>query len=185
METDRFLDEKRLRAAFAEFDLDGSGSISVDELKQVFAGCTHDGKVDEEMIDAILEQVDTNGDGEIDFEEFQDLMCITASQPSKEALRSWTTYTRAKSMKQLGSARKLVPPSSSFKGLRRFMSLKIDSGAVMTEKDPNDPPMLAPALEDFSSSFLTTSSSDEEETSSTPSAQDETTSPHIVASAWA
>ena len=37
----------------------------------------------------ILEQVDGNSDGEIDFEEFQTMMAITASQPSKDAVKAW------------------------------------------------------------------------------------------------
>lgn len=85
MEKD-LLDEDRLLAAFNEFDLDGSGSISVDELKQVFSGFA---AVDGDAIDAIIEQVDMNNDGEIDFNDFQTMMLLTTSQPSMETLEAW------------------------------------------------------------------------------------------------
>ena len=125
------LDEKRLRAVFAEFDLDGSGSISVDELKEIFGRFTSDGVVDEEMLDAIIYQVDKNGDGEIDFEEFRDFMCITASKPSKETVRAWTTRNKSKSMKHL-TAGKARSSLRSVKGLRRSKSLKVTKGGEMT-----------------------------------------------------
>lgn len=82
---------KQLRAVFDVFDLDGSGAISVDELRQVltqganptaehitpdgsiplgtcgFASVLPDGKTVEEVMLAL----DTNGTGQVEFEEFE------------------------------------------------------------------------------------------------------------------
>ena len=99
------------------------------------------------MIDAIVEQVDCNGDGEIDFEEFQTLMCITASQPTKETLRAWTT--RAKSMSHLGTGQAI---GVSTRGLRGFVSM--DECSVPFQKKGAD----LSIIEDLSSSFKTESS---------------------------
>jgi len=61
-------------SAFAVFDQDGDGRITLDELKQilengavehVFEGCKSED---------LLREVDANGDGSIDFEEFMEMM---------------------------------------------------------------------------------------------------------------
>ena len=54
-------------------DKDGSGSISKEELKQVFGSglaSTHG----EQIWDDIMKEVDQNQDGEIQFEEFEAAM---------------------------------------------------------------------------------------------------------------
>jgi calmodulin len=58
--------------AFAAFDLDGSGKIGIDELKQLLE---RDKKLadDSEWMKVILE-ADQDNDGEIDLVEFKDLM---------------------------------------------------------------------------------------------------------------
>ncbi|CAB9507571.1 MAP kinase-activated protein kinase 2 (Fragment) [Seminavis robusta] len=84
MQTDG-LQEKRLRAAFDEFDIDRSGSISENELKQIFGACEGNEVIDEEAINAILAQVDGNGDGEICFDEFQTMMSLKCGK--KESLQ--------------------------------------------------------------------------------------------------
>jgi len=78
MEAD-LLDETRLRAAFQEFDLDDSGSISLDELVAMFSGLSN-GTMDQGTIQAIMRQVDDNDDGEIDFDEFHKMMAPQARQ---------------------------------------------------------------------------------------------------------
>lgn len=74
--------------------MDGSGSISIDELKEVFySGCNEE-TVDQAMVDAIIQSVDKDGDNEIDFEEFRCMMLLTAtaSQPSKTTLNGSTGF---------------------------------------------------------------------------------------------
>lgn len=55
--------EADLRAAFQKFDRDGSGCITLDELKQAVAEAGEDPET------AVLD-MDTNDDGKIQYEEF-------------------------------------------------------------------------------------------------------------------
>lgn len=87
MEND-LLDDKKLRAAFDQFDLDGNGVISEDELKAVFTNYGG-GEVDQAYIDVILKQVDIDGDGTIDFEEFETMMLLSSAKPSCEDMDTW------------------------------------------------------------------------------------------------
>ncbi|XP_069114923.1 calmodulin-beta-like isoform X2 [Argopecten irradians] len=60
------LSKEELQEAFAQFDEDGSGAISPDELRQILAASS----LSEEQIDQLIIDADTDGDGEIDFDEF-------------------------------------------------------------------------------------------------------------------
>lgn len=71
MSSKKNLSEEKLTAAFKLFDQDNSGTITADELKNVFAAS---GAVSDESIEAILKQADENGDGEIEYAEFCNLM---------------------------------------------------------------------------------------------------------------
>ena len=62
---------ENLRIAFDLFDKDGSGSISVQELKNVLHGGSESNK--RVWVD-VLKEVDQNGDGEIDLHEFEDIV---------------------------------------------------------------------------------------------------------------
>lgn len=57
-----------MKAAFAYFDKDGSGTISRDELRQCLQ--SEDFSMTEEEINTMLEGVDADGDGEVDYQEF-------------------------------------------------------------------------------------------------------------------
>lgn len=74
MEQNLYLKEENLRNAFKMFDKDGSGKISIDEMKQALgAGLDGQTEEEEEWIE-LINEVDIDGDGEIDFEEFITLM---------------------------------------------------------------------------------------------------------------
>eukprot|EP00929_Paragymnodinium_shiwhaense_P114258 TRINITY_DN825_c0_g2_i1.p1 TRINITY_DN825_c0_g2~~TRINITY_DN825_c0_g2_i1.p1 ORF type:complete len:750 (-),score=267.75 TRINITY_DN825_c0_g2_i1:151-2400(-) len=62
-------DNKKVLETFKEFDKDGNGSITKEELSSVLI-CLDPGYWDEDNIDALLAHVDTNRDGVIGFEEF-------------------------------------------------------------------------------------------------------------------
>ena len=65
------LSETVLKAAFDTLDLDGSGKISVSELKDLVKT---QADMSDEVLEQLLRQADDNGDGEIEFEEFVRLM---------------------------------------------------------------------------------------------------------------
>ncbi|XP_033736469.1 calmodulin-2/4-like isoform X2 [Pecten maximus] len=60
------LSKEELQVAFAQFDEDGSGAISPDELRQILSASS----LSEEQIEQLIIDADTDGDGEIDFDEF-------------------------------------------------------------------------------------------------------------------
>jgi len=68
---EEYLDEQACREAFASFDRDGSGSISLKELEAALSdGSLAGAKLNESRIREMLKEVDRDGDGTIDFEEF-------------------------------------------------------------------------------------------------------------------
>ncbi|XP_022063202.1 calcium-binding protein 5b [Acanthochromis polyacanthus] len=81
--TPKLLDEtagmiglKELKDAFREFDIDGDGSITSQELRHAMIKLLgeHASKTE---IEAIVKEADNNGDGTVDFEEFVKMMSRT------------------------------------------------------------------------------------------------------------
>jgi calcium-dependent protein kinase len=70
----KLLTREKLQSAFNLFDKDGGGSISAQEVKEVF--CSGQDYEEElwDKITAEIDFVDTNGNGEIDFDEFATMM---------------------------------------------------------------------------------------------------------------
>lgn len=66
------INEDKLRQAFEFFDKDGSGSISLDELKQVLG--VKKRLVDDGVWNQLISEVDIDGNGEIDYKEFKIMM---------------------------------------------------------------------------------------------------------------
>lgn len=58
---ENLLSKLRLETAFKMFDKDGSGSLSIRELKEIFGG----DKISDEIWREIIKEVDDNGDGEV------------------------------------------------------------------------------------------------------------------------
>ncbi|OMJ88586.1 hypothetical protein SteCoe_9450 [Stentor coeruleus] len=71
MNRTKLLSKERLEAAFKAFDVDGSGTITADELKAML-GKHH--VYDDNMWTSIIREVDQNGDGVIDLREFSEMM---------------------------------------------------------------------------------------------------------------
>ena len=69
-----YLKDEYLKAAFDMFDTDGSGSIDNDEVLKLLQGDELAGLASKEAIAKALKEIDANGDGEIDFEEFKLMM---------------------------------------------------------------------------------------------------------------
>lgn len=65
-----YLKEEKLYEAFKTFDKDGSGKISLEEVKQILKVNNDDSKSIEEMVKSF----DVDNDGEIDYNEFLTMM---------------------------------------------------------------------------------------------------------------
>ena len=65
-----FLRQERLNEAFQMLDKDGTGKITKDEIKKALKL----DKVDEEILNQLIQKYDLNGDGMIDYNEFLNMM---------------------------------------------------------------------------------------------------------------
>lgn len=65
----QFLTEQRLEAVFKQFDLDGNGSISADNLKSAMQRLGR--KITDAEIQEIIKRYDQDGDNMIQFNEFK------------------------------------------------------------------------------------------------------------------
>ncbi|KAK5856457.1 hypothetical protein PBY51_008050 [Eleginops maclovinus] len=72
-ETAGMIGLKELKEAFREFDLDGDGSITSEELRNAMKKLLGEQTCKKE-IDAVVREADNNGDGTVDFEEFVKMM---------------------------------------------------------------------------------------------------------------
>ncbi|CAD8100160.1 unnamed protein product [Paramecium primaurelia] len=64
----QLLSKQRLQVTFHMFDKDKSGSITIDELKEIFSG------IPEEMWKQVVQEFDSNSDGQISLDEFFTMM---------------------------------------------------------------------------------------------------------------
>ena len=75
----RLISQENLEIAFKMFDVDGSGTITVDEIKSTLQNGQN---AEDETWDLMLKEADTNGDGVIDLKEFKALMQNMQKQPN-------------------------------------------------------------------------------------------------------
>ena len=66
------INDQKLQTAFDFFDKDKSGSISVDEIKEVLG--VKKKLTDDNIWNELIREADADGNGEIDFEEFKKMM---------------------------------------------------------------------------------------------------------------
>lgn len=110
---------KRFRAVFDSFDKDGGGTISINEIKRMFAG---NGLLSDKLAAEILAEVDSDGDGEVSWDEFistlmqgsqesctTHLTCVTELGPKAASKKQETViaYEPAKAKKGVSIA--MVP----------------------------------------------------------------------------
>ena len=69
-----FVKDNVLRYAFRYFDKDGSGEITLDEIKELFSQNISDKNKVDETLRKIIGEVDNNNDGRISFHEFSIIM---------------------------------------------------------------------------------------------------------------
>ncbi|KAM9832976.1 calcium-binding protein 2 [Syngnathus typhle] len=74
-ETADMLGLKELQSAFLQFDLDGDGKITQDEMKEAAKSLLGE-KLKKGELEEILKELDINADGNIDFEEFVMMLSI-------------------------------------------------------------------------------------------------------------
>ncbi|KAA8581610.1 calcium-binding protein 5a [Etheostoma spectabile] len=72
-ETAGMIGMKELKDAFKEFDMDGDGEITTEELRLAMTKLMGE-HMSRREIDAIVKEADDNGDGTVDFEEFVRMM---------------------------------------------------------------------------------------------------------------
>ncbi|CAL8272994.1 unnamed protein product [Lota lota] len=72
-ETAGMIGLKELKDAFKEFDLDGDGSITTEELRHAMTKLLGEQTIKTE-IEQVVREADKNGDGTVDFEEFVKMM---------------------------------------------------------------------------------------------------------------
>lgn len=70
----QYMTEQNAWIAFRQFDLDGDGKITAQELKTVLGADGVGDHFDTVKIDEMIKEADSNGDGMIDFEEFKQHM---------------------------------------------------------------------------------------------------------------
>jgi calcium-dependent protein kinase len=71
MNKKKLLSKNNLTQAFACFDADGSGTITVDEVKAFLGGFTN---ASDDVWREILQEVDADGNGILDIKEFKEMM---------------------------------------------------------------------------------------------------------------
>ena len=69
LDVNKIIQHDNLLEVFNLFDLDHSGTITVDEIKKILGGGSADA-IDEAEWERILMEVDEDGNGEISFDEF-------------------------------------------------------------------------------------------------------------------
>ena len=69
-----YMKEEYLKAAFNMFDKDGSGKIDNDEVLELLRGDELKILASKDSVAKALKEIDGNGDGEIDYEEFKEMM---------------------------------------------------------------------------------------------------------------
>lgn len=74
MEQSMYTREENLRNAFGMFDQDGSGKISIEEIKNILGASKYQSHISDEQWEDLIKEVDIDGDGELDFEEFLKMM---------------------------------------------------------------------------------------------------------------
>ncbi|XP_030649649.1 calcium-binding protein 5b [Chanos chanos] len=72
-ETAGMIGLKELKDAFREFDMDGDGCITIEELKHAMGKLLGE-QTNRKEIEAVVREADNNGDGTVDFEEFVKMM---------------------------------------------------------------------------------------------------------------
>ena len=99
------INTKKLKQAFMYFDKDGSGKISLDELKDAMQGNGQD--LEDDVFMDIMAEGDENGDGEIDFEEFKNMMKKLLARPQDSNDKRSELVVREENLEKANPFRKI------------------------------------------------------------------------------
>ncbi|KAL7855860.1 hypothetical protein AOLI_G00194640 [Acnodon oligacanthus] len=75
VETAHMLGLKELKSSFKQFDTDGDGKITLDEMKEAAKSLLGE-KLKKGELEEILKEMDLNGDGTVDFDEFVMMLSV-------------------------------------------------------------------------------------------------------------
>lgn len=115
--------EEEIRRAFDAMDADGSGTVSLREVRRAFADRLR-GYGDEAAVDRYLARHDLNEDGVIGWEEFRAVLMIAPTQEVKAE----TEPTPGERVERLTER----DPELATRLLRRFQSLDTDGSGRLT-----------------------------------------------------
>lgn len=71
IDKNKLLSDERINKCFKVFDKDRSGTITIDELKNIFHS---NNPIEENVWKELMDQIDLNGDGVIEIIEFKDIL---------------------------------------------------------------------------------------------------------------
>lgn len=94
---EQLLSKQRLDIAFKMFDKDGSGTLSIEEIKELFGATSG---ISENVWRDMLKEADDNGDGNINFNEFKDMMTKLVDTEQKIAIQEITDFEKQQQQQQ-------------------------------------------------------------------------------------
>lgn len=117
----------KVRLLFDTFDVDGSGALSIDELRVVLQRPGGGDPLSDAEVAEIIQEFDANGDGELQFDEFAAMWGAWTNTGSEPAVPSVLAMSRNETQESLGSSRPVSSKSKSKRTMFEFMTGTVNS----------------------------------------------------------